>query len=125
MKKIKGQYIQQGIIVLASIIVVGCNVIAYKYNHKQKSINMKLTTEDKTEELIKYGQIEKTPFTIATLKVEEETKYYVLMGKYRINEESYNSREEAIEAIKVPNWGSIMQVMSILIKEQDKLKLDE
>lgn len=75
-------------------------------------------------ELVTYSEVKGTPFTIAKVVKEKHTEYYILMGKYRVQEEgvSYIAEKEAIKEAKTITWEKIMQVISVMIIEQKKLK---
>ena len=65
-----------------------------------------------------FKPLEGTPFTLVT----DENKVYGVMGKYRLTE-GFESEEEAEEQVKAITWNRLVQVFSIMINEQDKIKL--
>lgn len=82
--------------------------------------NLKKT--EKNENLVNYHEIPSTPFTKATLKNEKgEIEEHLLMGNYRLNEFPLQ-KGDAVKIAKGKSWNLILQVISILIENQDKLK---
>ncbi len=56
---------------------------------------MDIVENSKKTELLRYTEVEGTPFTIARVELEnkDEYEYTVLMGKYRIIEEPYKKKK--------------------------------
>ena len=86
-----------------------------KTNKKLKLQRESSNTTDKQVSTFKplYG----TPFTLVT----DEGKVYGVMGKYRLTE-GFESEEEAEKEVKKITWDRLIQVISIMINEQDKIK---
>ena len=74
-----------------------------------------LDTTDK--ENLNFKQIKNTPFTI----VSEDEKVFAVMGRYRLTE-NYNNAEECEKAVTEITWNRLIQVISIMIKEQEFIK---
>lgn len=64
-----------------------------------------------------FKPLERTPFTL----VSDEGKVYGVMRKYRLTE-GFESEEEAEKQVKAITWDRLVQVFSIMINEQDKIK---
>ena len=58
-----------------------------------------------------------TPFTLVT----DNGKVFGVMGNYRLTE-GFESEEEAEKKVKAITWDRLVQVFSIMINEQDKIK---
>lgn len=71
------------------------------------------SAEKQTEELRTYEEVEGTPFQIVTEKGES----IVTLGKYRLSAEKL-TLEEAREDAERFDWFRLMEVMTIMIKEQ-------
>ena len=91
-----------------------------------------MSTETNTDKVLKLQQessnttdkqvstfkpLEGTPFTL----VSDEGKVFGIMGKYRLTE-CFESEEEAEKEVKKITWDRLIQVISIMINEQDKIK---
>ena len=74
--------------------------------------------ECNSDELLSYYQVENTPFTIVN---EQNERYWVTMGKYRISE-PFTTADEALEDAKRADWFRMMDVMSIMIEEYKPTK---
>ncbi len=77
--------------------------------------------DNKKSNLIKYNKVKGTPFTVVKKENEDNEghEWYVLMGAYRLTE-GLKTEKEACETIKEITWDKIMQVISILIRENEK-----
>ena len=74
-----------------------------------------LDTTDKP--LLNFENIENTPFTI----VEEEGKYFGVIGEHRITEEFYNKELCEKECIEI-SWNRIVQVMWAIASKVNKIE---
>lgn len=72
---------------------------------------------EENNEIIKYSEVEDTPFTIIN---KENKEFFVVMGQHKVSE-VFNTAEEALEDAKRADWSRVIQVVAILIKNQDKL----
>lgn len=83
---------------------------------------------DKPSSLIDYEQLEGTPFLIVSMEQENSNKkeHFGAIGKVRITE-MYETKEKAIEETVEITWDRIVQVMTVIIEEKDRIKkiLDE
>lgn len=70
----------------------------------------KTNKENSSTELVKMEKIHGTPFT-AVLRDE---KYYIIMGKYRMNEEPLNTMDEVYEFLENEMW-NVMTAMMVII----------
>lgn len=68
-------------------------------------------------ELYEQHAIEETPFTAVRM----DEKWYLLMGKHRLNGVDLKSKEECIEDARNSSWNRVMQVIMILIEENKKM----
>lgn len=73
----------------------------------------------KTEKLFQYEDVPETPFTI----VEQEGKYHVMCGIFRINAEPLNSKKEC-EPLMQMNWQTIIALIETIISKNEKFKKD-
>ena len=64
-----------------------------------------------------FKPLEGTPFTL----VSDGGRVYGVMGKYRLTE-GFESEQEAEAQVKAFTWDRLVQVFSIMISEQDKIK---
>lgn len=71
----------------------------------------------KGEELIKFREVEGTPFTI--IHETEPNVWWVAMGKHRLTEK-FHTLEEAEEDAKRVDWNRNMQVMGVMIENYNK-----
>ena len=78
---------------------------------QQESLN----TTDK--QVSTFKPLEGTPFTLVT----DDGKVFGVMGKYRLTE-GFESEVEAEKQVKKITWDRLIQVFSIMINEQDKIK---
>jgi hypothetical protein len=88
---------------------------------QQESYNGNAEETNKQEsntELIEKHEIPNTPFI--AMRIEKD--WYLMMGRFRINIEIYNSKEEAIESANDATWNRIIQVMGIMIEHYGKEK---
>lgn len=80
-------------------------------NEQKESLN----TTDK--QVSTFKPLEGTPFTLVT----DNGKVFGVMGKYRLTE-GFENEEEAEKEVKTITWDRLIQVFSIMINEQDKIK---
>ena len=81
-----------------------------------KELNFKTELELKYEsEQAKGYEVKETPFTI----VEEQGKWFVVMGKYRLSE-TLGTKEEAIEDAERTDWMRLMQIVQLMIDNNKK-----
>lgn len=82
--------------------------------HKTTDGTAKKTDNNQSNsQLIEYVQIEKTPFTA----VRKEEEWYLMMGKYRLNDQPFKSLKEVQEDAKDASWFRIMQVVGVMVEE--------
>lgn len=83
----------------------------------QKTKNSKSKRATKNE-LVTEEKVENTPFTIVGVYNEKEKnrKYTLVMGKYRLTEDS-EDYEEIKKTSQEFNWNRVMQVMACMINE--------
>lgn len=75
-----------------------------------------------TESLIKYEEIENTPFTCVELETDHGKEFHVVMGKYRLNENPFYMKKVAIEDAKKMDYWKIMQIINIIIDDRENNK---
>jgi hypothetical protein len=73
-------------------------------------------TETKQNYLVEREEIEGTPFTL----YRNEDKYYVLLGMYRLNENEFSSKEDALLDAERKDWFRIMQIVGIMLENYNK-----
>ncbi len=86
-------------------------------NNKSKEVHGNAEGMNNTP-LISYEEVEKTPFTIATVLNEhvDKTEFYIMMGKYRLSEMLLDKKVAIIQA-KEMTWNRIMQVIGVMHEE--------
>lgn len=77
---------------------------------------------DENDNLVEYTVIEKTPFTVVEVTDENgNTRFWVVLGKYRICEEPFTSFDAAEEYALDVTWEKITTVMSVMINENKSI----
>ena len=66
-------------------------------------------------ELLNKIEVSGTPFTIVNNN--DGKGWFILMGKYNISGNGYESQEDAFENASKIDWDKILQVIQILIRE--------
>lgn len=84
---------------------------------KTNNKNFGIEEDNETTELLKREQLENTPFTI----VEFDKKYFASMGMYRLTE-LHEDKTQLIQKMQNITWNNLIQVITILITEEAKLK---
>nr|QJB21295.1 MAG: hypothetical protein [Microvirus sp.] len=70
-----------------------------------------------SQEAFKVHEVENTPFAI----IEKDGNFIVVLGKYRLHEVQFKTKEEAeVEAAR-EDWERIMQVCGIMIANSDEV----
>ncbi len=90
----------------------------------------KVSTKDVTDKdgLLEFAEVAGTPFRIAKEVRDDGVGghlWTVLMGNYRMNSVAFESEKEAIVLATTVSWDTVMQVITVMIIEQDKLIKDE
>lgn len=67
------------------------------------------------EELIKFHEVEGTPFTVAEEAKEGYKEYHVLLGNKRFD--TYESLEEAMKEAKEITWNKIFTVIGVAFEK--------
>lgn len=81
-------------------------------------MNNALENNPKAKHLVKFTEVENTPFTIA----EQEEQYHILLGKFRMNKEPFDNFDEALKEAETINWDKIINVIGIMFGELPKLE---
>jgi len=86
-----------------------------------KKLHGKSKSQDKQDFLIERDE-SYNPLTIIGVTVEnkEEKEWHVMLGKFRLNEKTHTSKEEAEEDAKKLTLERIMQVIQIMIDENQQ-----
>ena len=71
------------------------------------------TKDERNTELIKFEEVEDTPFTVAI----EEKRSKVLLGKYKMSE--HETKEEAFKEAKRISWNKIVSVIAIILTSKE------
>lgn len=66
-----------------------------------------------TKQLIEYIPIEDSPFTA----VRKEEEWFLMMGRYRLNNTPFKTLKEVKEDAKDASWHRIMQVVGVMIDQ--------
>lgn len=83
-----------------------------------KELKLQQESSNTTDKQVStFKPLQGTPFTL----VSDEGKVYGVMGKYRLTE-AFESEEEAEIQVKAITWDRLVQVFSIMINEQEKIK---
>ena len=69
------------------------------------------------EELIKFTDVENTPFTV----ISKEDEHIVMLGKYRVSE-TFENQEEAIKDAESITWNRITQLITIMLRLDEEVK---
>lgn len=95
---------------------------------KNKALTIEDQPKQQSKELFRIVEVDTTPFNVVERTNEnEEKEYYVVMGKYRLNNNTFLSEAEAVEWAKEITWEKIMQVVGIVTEnwnESKKLSLN-
>ena len=86
-------------------------------NSDKKSKSQQESSNTTDKQVSTFKPLEGTPFTL----VSDGDKVYGVMGKYRLTE-GFKSEKEAEKEVKAITWDRLIQVFSIMINEQDKIK---
>lgn len=83
-----------------------------------KKLHGKSKKQDKQDYLIERDD-SYNPLTIVGVTVEnkEEKDWHVMLGKFRLNEETHKSQESAVEDAQKLTLERVMQVIQIMIDE--------
>lgn len=74
-----------------------------------------------SRQLIQKEPIAETPFT--AVRVDET--WYLMLGKYRLEPEGFNSMEHVIEKAHDTSWHRIMQIIQIMIDENKHIEAEK
>lgn len=83
------------------------------FGNAKKTSKPNYSEMEDDEQLIQQIPIEGTPFTAG----KHDGKWYVLMGKYRLNETPFATLLEAVENSKDTSWFRYLQVMQAIALE--------
>lgn len=64
-------------------------------------------------EMVERHDIEHTPFKA----IREQNQWYLCLGKYRLNEHPYKTREEVEKDVNETNWFRLMAIMRIVAED--------
>lgn len=65
-----------------------------------------------------WEKIEGTPF--CTIQSEQDGEYRIALGRYVIDENTYQTREEAINETKQITWERILNVITAIVDHREK-----
>lgn len=81
--------------------------------------NQNKETSSNNTELRKFHKVDKTPFTI----VEENERFYMIMGNYKISERDFESQETCIRwELETHKWHTMGKYFFALLELSEKMK---
>lgn len=87
----------------------------FTFNSEAELEKAREKMKDNTE-MIERHEIKDTPF----YAVREQENWYLLLGRYRLNEHPFKTREEVEKEAEEVNWHRLMQVMRIVAEDVTK-----
>lgn len=79
----------------------------------QMSAGQTLRESSGDTELVKKVKMVGTPFTV----IQYGEKWYLMMGRYRLNEDPYNTQLEAEKYLEENTWDVILKMIVIVIEQ--------
>lgn len=93
-----------------------------KQNSSDKGEDLLKMIEAENKQLLEYIKVEDTPFHI----VKHEQQWYVLFGKFRMNQEPLATKKQALAMAHDQSWDTFIKVIQATIEHNMSLqKLDE